>query len=128
MPIRVRGTDRELRAFNTELERDVRQVIVALDQAIVSGTPVDEGPLRANWFMDFGNVRPRTTTGTGAPSTDRGNAWIVGDGNVFIHNSLDYAPVIDAGRGFRDGQLRGSEQAPQGIIDPAIAQIRARFG
>lgn len=128
MPIRVRGVNQDLQALNAELERDVREVIVTLDQAIVSGTPVAEGTLRANWFMDFGNVQERTTTSTAEPDTSRGNAWTIGAGNAFIHNSLEYAPVIDAGRGFRDGQFRGSEQAPQGIIDPAIAQIRARFG
>lgn len=128
MPITVRGLDQDIRRLTDELEREIRQIIVATDQAVVSGTPVDLGTLRANWLMDFGSVRARTTTSTAIPDTSRGNAWNFGDGNIFIHNSLDYAPVIDAGRGVRDGQLRGSEQAPQGIIDPAIAQIRARFG
>lgn len=128
MPIRVRDSAAERRAFNAELERDTRRAIVALDQAIVSGTPVDTGRLKANWFMDFGGSPVRTTASLAVPDTNRGNAWNLGDGNVFIHNSLEYAFVIDAGRGFRDGQLRGSEQASQGILDPAIAAVRARFG
>lgn len=128
MPIRQKNTKRDLAANGKEIERDFRKILVAADQAIVSGTPVKTGRLRANWFMDFGSVEEKTTQSLNAPNTSRGNAWNLTDGNVFIHNSLTYAAVIDAGRGFRDGQLRGSEQAPQGILDPAIAAIRARFG
>jgi len=29
-----------------------------------------------------------------------------------------YAAVLDAGRGYRDGQMRGSEQAPHGMTEP----------
>lgn len=31
-----------------------------------------------------------------------------------------YAEVLDAGRGFRDGQMRGSKQAPQGMTKPFL--------
>lgn len=119
MPIVPKNFDRDLKAFEAEFETDVRRVIVTLDQAIVSGTPVDTGRARANWFMDFGSVSDRLTSSLGAPNTGRGNAWKSGDGNVFIHNSVDYIIYLDAG---------SSAQAPQGIVDPAIAAVRARFG
>lgn len=38
-------------------------------------------------------------------------------GNV-IEADYPYAFVLDAGRGFRDGQMRGSEQAPDGMSEP----------
>jgi hypothetical protein len=43
--------------------------------------------------------------------------------NTKYHSNIitadyEYASVLDAGRGFRDGQMRGSEQAPKGMSDP----------
>ena len=35
-----------------------------------------------------------------------------------IQAQYPYASVLDAGRGFRDGQMRGSDQAPQGMVKP----------
>jgi hypothetical protein len=37
-----------------------------------------------------------------------------------IQANYAYADVLDAGRGFRDGRMRGSPQAPKGMTDPAI--------
>ena len=35
-----------------------------------------------------------------------------------IQAQYPYASVLDAGRGFRDGQMRGSDQAPDGMVRP----------
>jgi len=35
-----------------------------------------------------------------------------------------YAEVLDKGRGVRDGQMRGSTQAPQGMTKPTIEALR----
>jgi hypothetical protein len=35
-----------------------------------------------------------------------------------------YAGVLEAGRGYRDGQMRGSTQAPQGMTKPTLAFAR----
>jgi hypothetical protein len=37
-----------------------------------------------------------------------------------IQAQYPYAGVLDAGRGFRDGQMRGSTQAPNGMSQPTI--------
>ena len=42
-----------------------------------------------------------------------------------IRADYPYAGVLDAGRGFRDGQMRGSTQAPKGMTQPTLATIRA---
>lgn len=34
-----------------------------------------------------------------------------------------YASVLDAGRGYRDGQMRGSKQAPEGMTKPTIEKL-----
>ena len=120
MPIRVRGIDKDLGRFEAELEREARQIITVLDQAIIDGTPVDTGRARANWFMDFGSAPDRITSSFTAPDPSRGNAWTVGAGNVFIHNSVEYIIYLEEGSSKR--------QAPQGILDPAFATVRGRFG
>jgi len=37
-----------------------------------------------------------------------------------IYAEYPYAQVLDAGRGYRDGQMRGSEQAPNGMVKPTV--------
>jgi hypothetical protein len=44
--------------------------------------------------------------------------------NNEIHASYPYAFVLDAGRGFRDGQMRGSVQAPNGMSQPTELFIK----
>lgn len=38
--------------------------------------------------------------------------------------NYEYAQVLEKGRGFRDGQLRGSNQAPKGMSTPTIDYLR----
>jgi len=40
------------------------------------------------------------------------------DSNFKIQADYQYAAVLDAGRGQRDGQMRGSTQAPEGMTKP----------
>ena len=55
-----------------------------------------------------GNARANTTLSSGDQS---------------IHASYPYASVLDAGRGYRDGQMRGSTQAPNGMTIPTVKYI-----
>lgn len=41
-----------------------------------------------------------------------------------IEANYPYANVLDQGRGFRDGQMRGSDQAPNGMTTPTIEHVR----
>lgn len=41
-----------------------------------------------------------------------------------IKANYPYANVLDQGRGYRDGQMRGSDQAPEGMTKPAIEELR----
>lgn len=119
MPIRVKGIAEAKQLVVDEFEEWIRSVAVALDQAIVFGTPVDTGTARGGWLMDFGSASGRQTGSTAEPDTSRGNRWTSRDGNIFIHNSVEYIIYLEAGT---------SAQAPQGMVDPAIAAVRARFG
>jgi hypothetical protein len=40
-----------------------------------------------------------------------------------IQTDYDYARVLDEGRGFRDGQMRGSVQAPKGMTEPTVKDL-----
>jgi len=41
-----------------------------------------------------------------------------------IEGNYPYASVLNDGRGFRDGQMRGSTQAPDGMVEPTKAYAR----
>lgn len=41
-----------------------------------------------------------------------------------IQATYPYASVLDAGRGHRDGQMRGSTQAPKGMSGPTALEIK----
>ena len=43
--------------------------------------------------------------------------------NPTIEADYAYAEVLDAGRGFRDGQMRGSQDAPRGMSRPTQQYI-----
>ena len=48
-----------------------------------------------------------------------------------IFAKYEYASVLNDGRGFRDGQMRGSDQAPNGMVGPttkfAVALIKQKI-
>jgi hypothetical protein len=66
-------------------------------------TPVDTGYAQSRWT-----------------NTER-------SGSFEIDNDASYINVLDEGRGFRDGQMRGSEQAPDGMTDPTIASLMEKY-
>jgi hypothetical protein len=60
-------------------------------------------------FQYFRNTTP-TKTGNARSKTEL-------RGNTIVAN-YPYAQVLNAGRGWRDGQMRGSIQAPYGMTEP----------
>lgn len=45
------------------------------------------------------------------------------DSSGDIQAAYPYASVLDDGRGYRDGQMRGSDQAPEGMSKPTMKEI-----
>lgn len=85
------------------------EVMTALNQAIKIPEDVwlDAGRVfKSSTPVKTGNARRRTTS----TKTE-------------IRADYAYAGVLDAGRGVRDGQLRGSEQAPDGMTKPTLEYI-----
>jgi len=66
-------------------------------------------------FDYFRTITPRGKSGRAKNSTRLNNNR--------IEASYPYASVLDAGRGFRDGQMRGSTQAPDGMTRPTIKEV-----
>ena len=104
----------EAKINNTNLQAKLNRLVKMRDQAMpaiyeefVKNTPVDTGAAREN-------------------TTYHSNV---------IQANYTYASVLDAGRGFRDGQMRGSDQAPHGMVEPTVEyakklvpQIVAKLG
>lgn len=63
----------------------------------IKSTPVRTGNARSRTFLDAGNQK--------------------------IEADYSYASVLDAGRGYRDGRMRGSMQAPDGMSKPTIKYL-----
>lgn len=101
--------DTGFKTMTNELKTVARSVMPQLTAEFIKNTPHKSGNARAHTQL-------------------RGNT---------ITADYPYAAVLDAGRGYRDGQMRGSEQAPEGmskpvreaaqvIIPAAIAKIARR--
>ena len=65
-------------------------------------TPVDTGTARAGWKKNVGATR------------------------FSIDNNVPYIGVLDQGRHMTPKGMRGSKQAPKGIIGPSLDSIKGR--
>lgn len=72
----------------------------------------------------FRGVKDKTPVDTGRAK--RGWRLLNKGRNIEILNNVPYIGVLDQGRSFRDGQMRGSTQAPKGMTGPTLRQIRTR--
>ena len=109
-----------------DLDKVVRQVALAIDQAVVVATPVDTGQARSNWLVSVG--QPRTDTipaydhgvlgSTSGPNTtqalDQGRGVISSapsGATIYISNNLPYIGRLNQGY---------SMQAPAGYVERAV--------
>ena len=67
-------------------------------------------------YQKFTQITPLGKTGNARSSTSLSGRTITAN--------YSYADVLDKGRGFRDGQVRGSIQAPNGMSGPTIDYAR----
>jgi hypothetical protein len=70
----------------------------------------------------FGKFKEVTPIAQERGGNARRNTKLIGNE---IQANYSYASVLDQGRGVRDGQMRGSEQAPKGMSDPTIKYIES---
>lgn len=89
-------------SLDADFKSELKRMGDELYTEIKATTPVDTGRARAGWRKkEFNN-------------------------KVEISNAVPYIGVLDEGRGFRDGQMRGSKQAPKGIIGPSLEAIKGK--
>lgn len=90
----------------TSLTKEVRSEIQRLAQTVYSEvkqrTPVDTGRAQAAW---------RNQTHRNGFS---------------ISNSVSYIEVLDKGRHMTNRGMRGSKQAPRGIVGPSLESIKRK--
>jgi len=122
LTITVNGIEQDLEFFSREYGKFIVEVGSTLLQVIQVGTPVDTGHARNNWIPEIGSITGRVIGSRESPGSPQGDGaiqrWQPGAGDITIHNSVEYIVYLDQG---------SSAQAPQGIVDPAVAAVEGRF-
>lgn len=109
-----------------KVDQMTRKMVLNLFYLLVAWTPVDTGRARAGWGI--GKRRPlENSPGEGDYFLDPRPPRIVFNPSEllvwYVTNNVQYIEVLDDGRGVRDGQMRGSEQAPTGITSLALQEL-----
>jgi hypothetical protein len=98
---------------------------------IMQRTPVDTGRLRQNWQIATDSPPEGTIPGedtSGQQATGKALRVIEGadtENEIWIANNLPYAYTIEMGRREEDGKMRGSIQAPAGMVRITAARYEA---
>jgi hypothetical protein len=121
---------KNMKALSVQVEVNTtaewRKCALAVDQALVSGTPVDTGRARSNWRVTTGSPasgtrEPYAPGAKGSTATQNTRAALAEGEQViktapagsviYITNNLDYIAALNAGH---------SAQAPAGFVELAI--------
>lgn len=107
-------------------ERAVRRAAIKADEVVVLRTPVDTGRARANWIVSIDSPSIREldeTDSSGSSTIAEGTAtasrWRLGEGPIYIANSLPYIEPLENGH---------SDQAPNGMTRFAVTAARHQLG
>ena len=110
-----------------KIDQITRKIVLDFFTIVVEWTPVDTGRARAGWNMSKGRPSTRVPEEDEEHYEDPSpNRLIYQASNLaiwFIVNNVEYIEVLDDGRGYRDGQVRGSEQAPNGMVSIAFEEL-----
>lgn len=123
MGIKVINQQAELTRFLGEIDADILEIHGFMLQVLQVRTPAVTGFHRGNWIPEKGGVSPRVRGSRKAPPSrlpPLRTFDIRRDRSIFIHNS---GPAILR----LDGGLPFTAKAPQGITEPAFADVRARY-
>lgn len=113
--------------IDQNLNKMVRKVVIAADQAIVLSTPVDTGAARSNWLVGLDQPNrakiPPYSPGQGLGAGEGANASAAMEQcqqtvaqykngqTVYISNNLDYIQALNEGH---------SAQAPAGFVEAGV--------
>ena len=123
MPTRDRIVEEYL---NTMTDVITRKITLDLWTLLVKYTPVDIGRARAGWSISEGQASHFVPTPEEGGRFARPKKPQITTGLKVRHivNNVEYILVLDQGRSVRDGQMRGSAQAPRGMTTLALSDLR----
>jgi uracil phosphoribosyltransferase len=96
------GIDSSIQQVNAEFRSEVKRLAHSLFTEVVKTTPVKTGAARSGWKQK------------------------IEDQGFEISNDVPYVPVLDLGRHMTSRGMRGSKQAPNGIIGPSLKSIKGK--
>jgi len=103
--------------IKTESENHYKAFALDVFGEVLKNTPVDTGRARANWHIQTHRPDYSLDQGQTANEVSYLNAKNIPD--IYISNGLNYIEALEDGY---------SKQAPNGIINPALAAVRSRRG
>lgn len=116
------------------VDKAMRTIALAIDQAVVTATPVDTGRARSNWLVSLeepseNEIEPYVEGEKGSTGNENISAALAqgrdvvdkyGPGDtIFITNNLPYIQQLNAG---------SSSQAPAGFVEQAVDAAAAAVG
>jgi hypothetical protein len=93
------STEKEIQSL---LKKELDLLADQVFKEVKKNTPVDTGQARSGW-------RKKTS-----------------DTAFEVTNAVPYVPVLDRGRHMTSRGVRGSKQAPKGIVGPSLDNIKKR--
>ena len=102
LKVEMIGVSNLTQGLDKELRSAVKLLADTVFTEVKKRTPVDTGRARSGW-------------------TKR-----VDDKSFRVENPVPYAPILDKGRHMTPRGMRGSKQAPKGIVGPSLNSIKGR--
>ena len=100
--VQLVGLSTMINQVDKELGSAVKRLADDLYNTVERRTPVDTGRARKGWSKK------------------------VGQDNFVIENKVPYVPILDKGRHMTPRGMRGSKQAPRGIVGPSLTEIKRK--
>jgi len=100
--VRFSNVNQALSGLTKDVRSEINRLASTVYTEVKQRTPVDTGRARAGWNKNVNN-------------------------NGFaISNGVPYIEVLDKGRHMTNRGLRGSNQAPKGIVGPSLESIKRK--
>lgn len=100
--IEVKGIQAAQASLDAELRSEISRLAGDVFKEVQARTPVDTGRARRGWKKS------------------------VDDQGFAITNAVPYVPVLDRGRHMTNRGIRGSRQAPKGIVGPSLDAVKRK--
>jgi len=100
--IRFSGAQAAITSLNSEIRSEVKRLADTVYSEVKKRTPVDTGTAKAGWNKSVGKT------------------------DFTISNAVPYIEVLDKGRHMTNRGMRGSKQAPKGMVGPSLESIKGK--